>query len=89
MDNKVFLARVKRIEATGAYDKGLEVRNDLDDAKQGFHAYMAAYAYGHDQTVDFAQCMVFTKNNVVVMAETWEKPVPEPEPEPEPEVEEN
>ena len=85
MDNKVFMARAKRIEATGAYDKGLEVRNDLDDAKQGFHAYMAAYAYGHDPTVDFAQCMVFTKNNVMVMAETWEKPVPEPEPE----VEEN
>ena len=89
MDGKVFLARVKRTEATGAYDKGLEVRDDLDDAKQGFHAYMAAYAYGHDQTVDYAQCLVFDKEGRVRIGETWEKPVPEPEPEPEPEVVEN
>lgn len=54
MDNVVFLARAKRIEATGAYEKGLEVRPSLDDARQGFHAYMAAYAYGHDQTVDLS-----------------------------------
>lgn len=82
-DGKVFLARIKRIEATGVYDKGLEVRNDVDDATQGFHAYMAAYAYGHDATVDFCQCVVFTKNNIVLKAETWKKPEPEPEPEPE------
>lgn len=41
-DGKVFLARIKRTEATGAYEKGLEVRNSVDDAMQGFHAYMAA-----------------------------------------------
>ena len=80
-DGKVFLARIKRIEATGVYDKGLEVRNDVDDATQGYHAYMAAYAYGHDATVDFCQCMVFTKNNIVLKAETWTKSEPEPEPE--------
>ena len=76
-DGKVFLARIKRIEETGAYEKGLEVRNDVDDAMQGFHAYMAAYGYDHDATVDFCQCMVFTKNNIVLKAETWMKPEPE------------
>ena len=80
-DGKVFLARIKRTEATGAYEKGLEVRNSVDDAMQGFHAYMAAYGYDHDATVDFCQCMVFTKNNIVLKAETWMKPEPEPEPE--------
>lgn len=80
-DGKVFLARIKRTEATGAYEKGLEVRNSVDDAMQGFHAYMAAYGYDHDATVDFCQCMVFTKNNIVLKAETWTKPEPEPEPE--------
>ena len=78
-DGKVFLARIKRTEATGAYEKGLEVRNSVDDAMQGFHAYMAAYGYDHDATVDFCQCMVFTKNNIVLKAETWMKPEPEPE----------
>ena len=80
---KVFLARVKRTKATGVIDKGLEVRNDMDDAKQGFHAYMAAYAYGHDQTVDYAQCLVFNSQNQTLLSETWEAPA-----EPEPAVEE-
>ena len=76
--NEVFLARVKRNKDTGVFEKGLEVRNDLDDAKQGFHAYMAAYAYGHDQTVDFAQCVVFDETGLVRMNETWSAPVEEP-----------
>ena len=72
---KVFLARVKRTKATGVIDKGLEVRNDIDDARQGFHAYMAAYAYGHDQTVDYVQCVVFNPENMILMSETWEASV--------------
>ena len=76
--DKVFLARIKRIKATGVIDKGLEVRNDMDDARQGYHAYMAAYAYGHDATVDYAQCVVFDSNNLILLSETWEAPAPEP-----------
>ena len=69
-DGKVFLARVKR-NFEGTYEKGLEVRNDMNDARQGFHAYMAAYAYGHDQTVDYVQCMVFDKVGLVLLNEVW------------------
>ena len=79
--NEVFLARIKRNAETGVFEKGLEVRNGLDDAKQGFHAYMAAYAYGHDATVDFVQCVVFDETGLVRIGETWKPAVEEPNPE--------
>lgn len=75
---EVFMARAKRNAETGAIEKGLEVRQSLDDAKQGFHAYMAAYAYGHDQTVDKVWCLVFDESNMVRIGEVWEAPQPEP-----------
>ena len=76
--DKVFLARIKRVAATGVIDKGLEVRNDMDDARQGFHAYMAAFGYGHDATIDYAQCVVISPDNRILLSETWEAPEPEP-----------
>jgi len=76
-DGKVFLARVKR-NVEGVYEKGLEVRNSMDDARQGFHAYMAAYAYGHDATVEYVQCMVFDQNGLIRLNEQWAAPEPEP-----------
>lgn len=76
-DGKVFLARVKR-STEGVYEKGLEVRNSMDDARQGFHAYMAAYAYGHDATVEYVQCMVFDQNGLIRLNEQWTAPEPEP-----------
>ena len=78
-DGKVFLARVKRSKE-GVYEKGLEVRNSMDDARQGFHAYMAAYAYGHDVTVEYVQCMVFDQSGLIRLNEQWAAPEPEPEP---------
>ena len=71
MEDKIFLARIKRNKTTGVIEKGLEVRNGFDDAKQGFHAYLAAYAYGHDQTVDYVQCMLFNCYNDLLLGETW------------------
>lgn len=83
-DGKVFLARVKRSKE-GVYEKGLEVRNSMDDANQGFHAYMAAYAYGHDSTVDYVHCLVFDQNCLVRRNERWPLPGEEPNVEPTPE----
>lgn len=79
MEDFVFLARAKRNAETGAIEKGLEVRTSIDDARQGFHAYMAAYAYGHDQTVDKVWCLVFDQSNIVRIGEVWEKTAVEPE----------
>lgn len=78
-DGKIFLARVKR-NVEGVYEKGLEVRNSMDDARQGFHAYMAAYAYGHDATVEYVQCMVFDQGGLIRLNEQWTAPETTPEP---------
>ena len=75
---EVFVARAKRNASTGVWEKGLEVRTSLDDAKQGFHAYMAAYAYGHDQNTDKVNCLVFDQDNMVRIGEVWEAEQPEP-----------
>lgn len=79
MEDKIFLARIKRNKTTGVVEKGVEVRNGLDDAKQGFHAYLAAYAYGHDANTDYVQCMLFNCYNDMLLGETWTLPEPEPE----------
>lgn len=77
---EVFMARAKRNATTGVWEKGLEVRTSLEDAKQGFHAYMAAYAYDHDQNTDKVNCLVFDQDNIVRIGEVWERAqVTEPE----------
>ena len=61
-----------RIKHTGEnYDKGIEVKENLDDAKQSYHAYLGAYAYGHDTNTDFVNCMVSNEDGAVIMNECW------------------
>ena len=79
-----FLHQVKH--TNGVWDKGIVIKDSLEAAKQGFHAYLGAYAYDHDPTTDFVQCMITNSENMEAMVEMWEKPE-EPEPE-EPETNE-
>ena len=68
-----------RIKHTGdTYDKGIEVKETLEAAKQSYHAYLGAYAYGHDANTDLVSCMISNEDGVTVMNETW-KAAPEPE----------
>lgn len=64
-----FMHRIKRTGS--AFDKGIEVKDTYNDAKQSYHAYFGAYAYGHDQNTDFVSCMITDIDGGVVMAETW------------------
>ena len=71
MENyKYFLHQVKR--TSGVYTKGIVVADTYDDAKQGYHAYLGAYAYKHDQNTDFVQCMITDMYGTVLMTETWQ-----------------
>ena len=82
MDNKFFLHQIKRTE--GRYDsKGIVVKDTFDAAKQGYHAYLGAYAYGHDIGTDHVSCMITDIYGTELLKETWIKPESEPEPEPE------
>lgn len=80
MENKFFLHQIKRTK--GTFDKGIVVKDTYEAAKQAYHAYLGAYAYGQSEDTDFVSCMITeAMSNVVLMAEQWVKPQPEPEPE--------
>lgn len=75
---KYFLHQIKY--TNDAYDKGIVVKENLDLAKQGYHAYLGAYAYEHDPNTDFVSVFISDTNGIVLMTETWKKAV-ETEPE--------
>ena len=79
-----FLHQIKH--TNNNYDKGIVVKETLDDAKQGYHAYLGAYAYDHDPNTDFVSVFISNEFGGINMNETWKHI--EPEPEPEPEIEE-
>jgi len=65
-----FLVQIKR--TNGAIDKGVVVKSDLDAAKQSFHAYLGAYAYGHDPNTDYVQVAIKDSNGVdATTPEVW------------------
>ena len=72
MENKFFLHQIKH--TNGAYDKGIVVKDTYEAAKQAYHAYLGAYAYGQSAETDFVSCMIMeAASNVVLMQETWRK----------------
>lgn len=67
--NNFFLHQIK--QTSGTITKGIVVSGTFDNAKQGYHAYLGAYAYGHDQNTDFVSCMITDMTGTVLMSETW------------------
>ena len=90
MEEIYFMHRIKH--AKDAWDKGIEVkdggttRENLEAAKQSFHAYLGAYAYGKDKDTDFVACYITDTRGNRVLWKLWDgRPEPEAEPEPDPE----
>lgn len=76
MENKFYLHQIKR--TNGTIDKGIVVKDTYEAAKQGYHAYLGAYAYGQNEQTDYVSCMITDMSGAVLMAETWMKPEEEP-----------
>lgn len=74
MDNKFFLHQIKRTNET--IDKGIVVKDTFEAAKQSYHAYLGAYAYGQQAATDFVSCMITDITGTVLMEETWVKAEP-------------
>lgn len=55
------------------YDKGIVVKDTFEGAKQSYHAYLGAYAYGQNAQTDFVSCMISDENGAILMNETWQK----------------
>lgn len=64
-----FLTQIKR--TNGTIEKGCVVKETLDAVKQSYHAYLGAYAYGHDANTDYVQCLVTSMRGGIEMSETW------------------
>ena len=77
--NVFFLHQIKH--TNGSFDKGIVVKEggtseeNFEAAKQGYHAYLGAYAYNHDQNTDYVQCMItdISGNVIEPFSETWIK----------------
>ena len=82
--DKFYLVQIKRTK--GVIEKGVVVKDTLDAAKQSFHAYLGAYAYGNNADTDYVMVEILNGRGLGMAGEYWEKEV-EPEPEPEPEEE--
>ena len=68
-----FLHQIKH--TNGNYDKGIVVKDSLEAAKQSYHAYLGAYAYGQLADTDHVSVMITNDDGVTLMAENWEKAV--------------
>lgn len=92
MVNIFFLHQIKRTNS--AFDKGIVVKNlerqdgetdeslskrNYEAAKQGYHAYLGAYAYGQNAQTDFVQCQITDMSGAILMEETWKSPEPQGE----------
>ena len=55
-DDKFFLTQIQR--KNGSYTKGVVVKDTIDAARQSFHAYLGAYGYGNDATIDYVACYI-------------------------------
>lgn len=71
-ENKFFMHRIRR--TAGVFDKGIEVKDTLEGAKQSYHAYLGAYAYGQHAQTDFVSCEITDMTGIRLMAETWIAP---------------
>ena len=78
-ETKYFLHQIKHTD--GAYDKGIVIKDTFESAKQGYHAYLGAYAYGQHKQTDFVSVAISDTNGTIMMSETWKKEVPQIEPE--------
>lgn len=72
-----FLHQIKHTD--NAYDKGIVVKDTFEAAKQSYHAYLGAYAYGQNAKTDFVSCMISDENGAILLNETWAKVTEEPE----------
>ena len=69
--DKFFLVQIKRTE--GTIEKGVVIKDTMDDAEQGFYAYLSAYGFGKHADTDYVQVGILDSNGIHKMGRVWEK----------------
>ena len=78
MEEVYFMHRIRH-KSDGSWDKGIEVKDQgteqdrKETALQSYHAYLGAYAYGHDPSTDYAACCITTSSGNRLYWEIWAK----------------
>lgn len=54
-ETKFFLHQIKH--TNNVFDKGIVVKETFEAAKQSYHAYLGAYAYGQSAETDFVSVL--------------------------------
>lgn len=72
MKEKYFVHQIKR--TNGVIDKGIVVKDSYEAARQTWHAYLGAYAYGQHAATDYVSCMITGVTGKVLKEETWLAP---------------
>jgi len=75
-ETKYFLHQIKH--TNDIYDKGIAVKDSFEAAKQSYHAYLGAYAYGQSENTDFVSVFISDTNGTILMGETWKSVTQEP-----------
>lgn len=68
--DKFFLAQIK--QTNGTIEKGVVVKDTLEAAKQSYHAYLGAYAYGNNANTDFVMCEILDSRGNRMEFEVWD-----------------
>lgn len=77
MSNAYFLVQIKHNSANDTWDKGVVVKAAANEdnrgaALQSYHAYLGAYAYGHDTSIDYVHCQVIDgATGIAIIKEQW------------------
>lgn len=72
MENKFFLHQIKVTD--GTIEKGITVKNTLEEALQSYHAYLGAYAYGQNEGTTFVDVMITEElSQTILMRDQWIK----------------
>ena len=71
---KYFLVQIKR--TNGTIEKGVVVKDDLNAARQSYHAYLGAYGYGHDANTDYVAVYIIDSNGLMTDSTVDNRVVP-------------
>ena len=71
--DKFFLIQIK--QTNGTIEKGVVVKDTIDAARQSYHAYLGAYAYGNAQGCDYVQVCIIDGNGSIYDHDIWDATV--------------
>lgn len=74
MNEVYFVQQVYHNKTTSTWNKGVVIKENVEEALQTYHAYLGAYAYGHNEDIDYVFCRISSATGVrEPIEETWIK----------------